>query len=543
MSMVLSIFCMGLILGILIRVQNQPTRSWDLNFTPNALISVCTTVGKIALMIPVVSCISQLKWSHFVHSPHPLDHLQRFDDASRGPWGAFRLLMLKFSLGHKAHLFTTWGLALVTVAGLAMEPTAQNVLDQVSRESLMTDVRSRIAVASAYQSRAYPFLPLTYQNNYWPSNELIRFQSSTIDAVINGETTPQFSCASPASRCTWPSFTTLGVCSSYRNVTAFVTQNCRTEENSYVNCSYYNIPAQRPDFAGYPMRMLFGGNPSQKGDQGLSTACTSGGGFGSHEGIAICTIIRARSILEAISKTELSDYGMPALLPVEVLEIHWFWCSQMYTNLSVGGGVHDKPEGDIHTEELTWSADPVEPLLVTKDNRTRYDVKSSVDTGLESQIFMFDGLEFFSVAGVDLAYHLLAADDIGELARRVAGSFTTRIRNVDGPTADNYNATWVEGDAFMEESYFDVRWPWLILPLLETLLAGLLLVATMFVTRGEPLLKTSVLAFLLHPLAGWTDDEMRPAQLHHESMKALAKNMKGKLAYDGMGSAVFTKTA
>ncbi|KAK7915086.1 hypothetical protein PG985_012789 [Apiospora marii] len=415
-----------------------------------------------------------------------------------------------------------------------MEPTAQNILDQSSRESLMTDVRSRIAVAPAYQSRAYPSLLLTYLNNYWPSNELIRFPSSTVDAVINGATAPQFSCASPASRCTWPSFTTLGVCSSYRNITDSVTQECDMKENSSVwpNCSYHNIPAVRPN-AGYPMKMFFGGGTSQKGDQGLSTSCTSAGG------IVTCTIIRARSVLDVISKEKFVDVTLPAPLPVEVLEVRWFWCSQTYTNLSVGGGVHDKTEGDLRTEELKRYTEPTTLQLATSDNHTRYEIQSSAEDGLGSQMFMFDSLEFFSinkdppkpkVRGVDLAYHLLAADDIRELARRVADSFTTRIRNVEGPTSDNLNATWVEGDAFMMEQYFDVRWPWLILPLFETVLAGVLLATTIYLTRGEPLLKTSVLAFLLHPLAGWTEDEMRPAQLHHESMKALAKTMSGRLA-------------
>ncbi|KAK8008230.1 hypothetical protein PG991_010781 [Apiospora marii] len=430
LSMLLSIVCMGLILGILAKIQNQPTRSWDLNFTPNALIAVCTTVGKMALMIPVVSCIGQMKWSHFIQSPHPLEHLQRFDDASRGPWGSFRLLT--FSIGRKSHIVTTWGLAFATVAGLAMEPTAQNVLDQASRETLMTDVRSKIGSATAYTSRAYPVENLFTQllgfvlykdleNTYFPSKDLIQFQSSTYDAVVNGATSPQFSCESPASR-----------------------------------------------------------------------------------------LVRARLVLEAVklrmstqAQTEF-DMEHPTPLSTEVLKIDWYWCSQTFTNVSVGGGVQDKVHGDIYTEGLIVPNATIKTAdrVTSKDNQTLYNISPMM-----------------------------------------SDSLTTRIRDVEGPTSDNLNATWVEGDAFKMEQYFDVRWPWLILPLLETVLAGLLLAATMYVTRGKPLLKTSVLAFLLHPLAGWTEDEMRPAQLHHESMKALAKTMSGQLACDGMGSAMFMKTA
>ncbi|KAK7984597.1 hypothetical protein PG989_011999 [Apiospora arundinis] len=538
---------MALMVAILAWISNKPTGEWNvkmgnLDLTPNTLISIFTTVGKMALMVPVASCISQLKWSHFIKSPHSLHLLQELDDASRGPWGASKRLV-RF-IRRKPHLATTWGLCFLTVAGLAMEPTAQNVLDQVTREILMPNVRSKIAGAnSAYTSRAYPDVMQTFQNSYWPSINLLRFQSSTIDAVINGAAHVQFSCASPASRCTWPSFTTLGVCSTYRNITELVTHKCEENRGATV-CSYYGIPDQKD-----PMTMVFGGDLGGNGDQGISTRCSGSGS------LATCTILKAPHVWEFISRPRTSPDSGPRPdpdkpKPVEVLQISWYWCSQTHTNVSAGaGGVHDEAKGNMRTEELKPSS--LGPYAyTTKDDQTRYDVPSIVSTGLVNQVLgMFGDLEFFSKhpnqpawPGVDLAYQFLATDNVGELAQRVADSFTTRIRNVDGPTADNHNATWIEGDAFGAETYFDVRWPYLILPLFETMLAGLLLGVTIRVTRSEPLLKTSVLAFLLHPLAGWTEEEMRPPQLYHEAMKKMAKEMHGQLAYDGMGSAIFMKT-
>ncbi|KAK7985668.1 hypothetical protein PG988_003290 [Apiospora saccharicola] len=226
-AIVLSFVSMGVIVAVLANVHNQPTRLWNWSFTPNAVIATCTTFGKMALMIPVVSCISQLKWGHFVGASNPLDHLQRFDDASRGPWGALRFLTI--SISRKSHVLIAWGLAVVTIAGLAMEPTAQNVLGLVSRESLMTDIPAKAAIATAYTSNTYPedFVPTVNrtENSYWPTKELIRAQSSTIDAIINGASLVTIICPEPATRCTLPSHSTLGVCSSYRNVTELVTQN------------------------------------------------------------------------------------------------------------------------------------------------------------------------------------------------------------------------------------------------------------------------------------------------------------------------------
>lgn len=63
--------------------------------------------------------LGQLKWAWYSRS-RPLDDLSKFDLASRGPWGAVRLL---WTLRGR-HLVATVG-ALVTVAALAIDPLAQ----------------------------------------------------------------------------------------------------------------------------------------------------------------------------------------------------------------------------------------------------------------------------------------------------------------------------------------------------------------------------------------------------------------------------------
>ena len=45
-------------------------------------------------MIPVVECLGQLKWTWFTGSrPRPLIDFQLFDEASRGVFGSFKLLI------------------------------------------------------------------------------------------------------------------------------------------------------------------------------------------------------------------------------------------------------------------------------------------------------------------------------------------------------------------------------------------------------------------------------------------------------------------
>lgn len=58
--------------------KNKPLPKWPFNITLNALISIFATVGQMAMMKPVVECISQLKWLWFFRSKR-LALLQDFE--------------------------------------------------------------------------------------------------------------------------------------------------------------------------------------------------------------------------------------------------------------------------------------------------------------------------------------------------------------------------------------------------------------------------------------------------------------------------------
>ena len=70
----------------------------------------------------MASCISQLKW-HRYRRERDLPHIDQFDGASRGPFGALNFLL---HTGKQA----PWAAlgALLTVFSLAMDPFAQQVL-------------------------------------------------------------------------------------------------------------------------------------------------------------------------------------------------------------------------------------------------------------------------------------------------------------------------------------------------------------------------------------------------------------------------------
>lgn len=78
-------------------------------------------------------------------------------------------------------------------------------------------------------------------------------------------------------------------------------------------------------------------------------------------------------------------------------------------------------------------------------------------------------------------------------------------------TGGNQNAITITGTAYVEETYIHVRWEWLILPLIETLLtAGLLLTAIIVDRRsGYLLLKASSLGLFFHGIGEWVPGDLK----------------------------------
>lgn len=102
-------------------VDNKPLSAWSDRISLNAVISILTTACSAALMHGVSEFISQLKWLHFKNGPQKLENFEKFDGASRGPWGS-----LKFLATVKWNLATIG--ALITICRLAFAPLAQQVV-------------------------------------------------------------------------------------------------------------------------------------------------------------------------------------------------------------------------------------------------------------------------------------------------------------------------------------------------------------------------------------------------------------------------------
>ncbi|KAL2882442.1 hypothetical protein SGCOL_002182 [Colletotrichum sp. CLE4] len=121
---VFAVICMILIAVTLSKANGSPLVAWPLLVSPNTIVAVLTTVARTALLVPLGSSISQLKWRHLLLKVRPLEHLQLFDNASWGPWAS--ILMIRHLLVQSK---LACALSLATILMLGISPSAQQILE------------------------------------------------------------------------------------------------------------------------------------------------------------------------------------------------------------------------------------------------------------------------------------------------------------------------------------------------------------------------------------------------------------------------------
>lgn len=95
LALLVSLLALVMIFLILYLYQGRYVREWPYTITINALIAIFSTVLKAALFVPVAASISQAKWDWFHRQEgQTLADMEVYDQASRGPWGALRMLIV-----------------------------------------------------------------------------------------------------------------------------------------------------------------------------------------------------------------------------------------------------------------------------------------------------------------------------------------------------------------------------------------------------------------------------------------------------------------
>lgn len=91
-ALILSCCALIALIALLIYGNNRPLEQWELFFSINTVVSILGTITRAPLAFCIGSCLAQAKWIWFSQRTDSLRAFERFEDASRGPMGSFKLV-------------------------------------------------------------------------------------------------------------------------------------------------------------------------------------------------------------------------------------------------------------------------------------------------------------------------------------------------------------------------------------------------------------------------------------------------------------------
>ncbi|CAI7595784.1 unnamed protein product [Penicillium palitans] len=213
-SAALSVVGIALLVGFLVNIHDKPYADWH-TVAPNTVVSIISAVTKAALLGAVSSCLGQLKWKSYERpSSAPLERMQTIDEASRGSWGALKVLS-RMASGSKMGILTFSG-AVLTFLAVAVDPFAQQILSFPSRQ-----VQASNETAFIQSTRNYTVDVFSDDDYYF---KLVDSQTKAVYRAMSlPDTGLQAQCT--VAKCSYPRFVSLGICSKCEDVTELTTQD------------------------------------------------------------------------------------------------------------------------------------------------------------------------------------------------------------------------------------------------------------------------------------------------------------------------------
>ena len=144
---VLSLVTLVAVIGTLQPHQGKPLPQWPYHISVNALISIYVLVLKAAILLVTAEGLGQLKWRR-LQRDRPLDEFVKYDQATRGPLGALRLLW-QLRLRHPLSSTGT----LIALVVLAIDPFAQQIIHYSDCSVPMAGFQATIPRTNVYLPR------------------------------------------------------------------------------------------------------------------------------------------------------------------------------------------------------------------------------------------------------------------------------------------------------------------------------------------------------------------------------------------------------
>jgi hypothetical protein len=206
------------LVAILHDYQGKPQPNWPLGFSFNTALSVLGALFRAPALFIVAEGVGQLKWL-WLSNKRPLSDLSAYDEATRGPWGATRLLWV----ARWRDIFAFLG-ALIIIASLGLDPFTQAVVSYYPCIGSDYHATSSISHINSFFSQAVGY--------NLPTWALLAMDASFTDPT---SIKPKFTCT--ASTCSFlDSYHTVGICSRCVDVSTELHTNCTAGIRG--GCSY-----------------------------------------------------------------------------------------------------------------------------------------------------------------------------------------------------------------------------------------------------------------------------------------------------------------
>jgi hypothetical protein len=474
--------CIGITVGLYDR---QPLYTWPHSIKLNTVLSTLATVMKGFMLVPVCASLGQLKWLWYSRQSKPLHDFQLFDIASRGPWGALRLL-IRLKFWHAASIGS-----LVTLLTLASDAFVQ-------------------------QSVSYPLLPQPQNNiiatipytqsfsQYEKAPDGAAFSSKPIMAAIYDGVFAQnltqsgssITAQCPTGNCTFNSYASLAVCSHCHNVTSllkyYYNSNVDPDGSSLGTIYIYSLPNGLSLISGESAITYINISSSLPPSSNALDAYQSTG-----------TILNMSIITGGTSEAVGEQTAWDCVL---------IFCAKSYEaseNLGFFNenvvDVYDKPSWTGNTALLdasfTFEVPPTHLTTIGDWNRTFSINNIALATLQDSLPSSLEGEGGITVTGtmvftsdIAQAFYYNGLNNVPRTIANIADSLTNAMRMISHQQ--------VNGTAEMIEVYIHVQWLWLLLPLIMVLLAVVFFGLTVWQSdrSGVPSWRSSALAVMGHGL-------------------------------------------
>jgi len=221
---------------LLILRKDKPLPKWPSLLGINTLVSIFSSLIKVGLLFCVAECLGELKWIWF-ERPQALSDFDRFDSASRGPWGACGLIVKRPS-----NFLSTLG-AVITVIAIAVDPFTQQVLHFYSCPIPDEGQTARIVRSNNY----------TTGSGYSSMGTMLdpRMTGAFFQGLLNPfpNATVAVSMFCPSGNCTFThvddiAYSTLAMCSSVQDISSSVAGSGRLAPTSGMTGDWnYTLPS------------------------------------------------------------------------------------------------------------------------------------------------------------------------------------------------------------------------------------------------------------------------------------------------------------